>query len=84
MQAPTTARGTRVLYQEHDRMPIPEDVPALGIREGDEGVIRRLTYLRNTVFAFVMVTYSTGQPRGWVVVEIKPERKVRSYTTASR
>ena len=83
MQAPTTARGTRVLYQEHDRMPIPEDVPALGIREGDEGVVRRLTYLRNTVFAFVMVTYSTGQPRGWVVVEIKPERKVRSYTTAT-
>ncbi len=65
-------------------MPIPEDVPELGIREGDEGVIRRLTYLRNTLFAFVMVTYSTGQLRGWVVVEIKPERKVRSYTTASR
>ena len=63
-------------------MPIPEDVPELGIREGDEGVIRRLTYLRNTVFAFVMVTYSTGQLRGWAVVEIKPERKVRSYTTA--
>ncbi len=83
MQAPTTARGTRVLYQEHDRMPIPEDVPELGIREGNEGVVRRLTYLRNTVFAFVMVTYSTGQPRGWVVVEIKPERKVRSFTIAS-
>ena len=83
MQAPTTAMGARVLYQEHDRVPIPEDVPGLGVREGDEGVIRRLTYLRNTVFAFVMVTYSTGQPRGWVVVEIKPERKVRSYTTAS-
>ena len=83
MQAPTTAKGTRVLYQEHDRIPIPEDVPELGIRRGDEGVIRRLTYLRNTVFAFVMITYSTGQPRGWVVVEIKPERKVRSYTTAS-
>ena len=64
-------------------MPIPEDVPKLGIRRGDEGVIRRLTYLRNTVFAFVMVTYSTGQLRGWVVVEIKPERKVRSYTTAT-
>ncbi len=83
MQAPTTAKGTRVLYQEHDRMPIPEDVPELGIREGNEGVVRRLTYLRNTVFAFVMVTYSTGQPRGWVVVEIKPERKVRSFTIAS-
>jgi hypothetical protein len=83
MQAPTSARGTRVLYQEHDRVPIPEDVPELGIRRGDEGVVRRLTYLRNTVFAFVMITYSTGQLRGWVVVEIKPERKVRSYTTAS-
>ena len=83
MQAPTTAQGARVLYQEHDRMPVPEDVPELGIREGDEGVIRRLTYLRNTVFAFVMVTYSTGQLRGRVVVEIKPERKVRSYTTAT-
>ena len=83
MQAPTSARGTRVPYQEHDRIPIPEDVPELGIRRGDEGVVRRLTYLRNTVFAFVMVTYSTGQLRGWVVVEIKPERKVRSYTTAS-
>ena len=64
-------------------MPIPEDVPELRIRKGDEGVIRRLTYLRNTVFAFVMVTYSTRQPRGWVVVEIKPERRVRSYTTAT-
>ncbi len=83
MQAPTSARDTRVLYQEHDRVPIPEDVPELGIRRGDEGVVRRLTYLRNTVFAFVMITYSTGQLRGWVVVEIKPERKVRSYTTAS-
>ena len=60
MQAPATVKDTRVLYQEHDRMPIPEDVPELGVREGYEGVIRRLTYLRNTVFAFVMVTYSTG------------------------
>jgi hypothetical protein len=83
MEAPTT-KSARVIHQEHDRIPIPEDVPQLGIRRGDEGVIRRLTYLRNTVFAFVMVTYSTGQLRGWVVVEIKPERRVRSYTTASR
>jgi len=83
MEAPAT-KSPRVIYQEHDRIPIPEDVPQLGIRRGDEGVIRRLTYLRNTVFAFVIVTYSTGQLRGWVVVEIKPERKVRSYTTASR
>ena len=83
MQASVT-KSARVVHQEHERIAIPEDVPELGIRRGDEGVIRRLTYLRNTIFAFVMVTYSTGQLRGWVVVEIKPERKVRSYTTASR
>ncbi|CAN5607445.1 hypothetical protein BH24ACT18_BH24ACT18_11140 [soil metagenome] len=83
MEAPTV-KSTRFLHQEYDRISIPEDVPELGVREGDEGVIRRLTYLRNTVFAFVMVTYSTGQLRGWVVVEIKPERKVRSYTTATQ
>lgn len=83
METPTV-KSTRLVHQEHDRIVIPEDISELGVREGDEGVIRRLTYLRNTVFAFVMVTYSTGQLRGWVVVEIKPERKVRSYTTASR
>ncbi len=82
MKAPTV-RSAPLLHQEHDRIAIPEDVPELGIREGDEGVVRRLTYLRNTIFAFVMVTYSTGQPRGWVVVEVKPERKVRSFTMAS-
>ncbi len=78
----TTTRGPRLRHQEHDRIAIPEDVPELGVRAGDEGVIRRLTYLRETVFAFVMVTYSTGQLRGWVVVEVKPDRKVRSYTAA--
>ncbi|MBA2511645.1 MAG: hypothetical protein H0X19_11755 [Rubrobacter sp.] len=83
MEAPTV-KSAPLLHQEHGRLAIPEDVPELGIQKGDEGVIRRLTYLRNTVFAFVMVTYSTGQPKGWVVVEIKPERKVRSYTTATQ
>ena len=84
MQAPTTAKGTRVLYQEHDRIPVPEDVPELGVRAGEEGVVRRLTYLRDTVFAFVLVSFSTGQPKGWVVVEVKPGRKVRSFTTVER
>ena len=80
----TTLRSKPPLHREYDRIAIPQDVPELGIREGDEGVIQRLTYLRNTVFAFVMVSYSTGQPRGWVVVEVKPERKVRSFTTATQ
>jgi hypothetical protein len=83
MESPT-ARNTPLLHQEYDRIPVPEDVPELGVRAGDEGVIRRLTYLRDTVFAFVLMSFSTGQPKGWVVVEVKPERKVRSFTTIAR
>ena len=59
------------------------DVPALGVEEGDEGVIRGLQLDNETVLAFVAIAYSTGQPRGEVTVEIKPSRKVRSYTTTS-
>ena len=84
MEATTTrAFRSRLRYQEHDCIAIPEDVPELGIREGDEGIIRKLDFHNNTVFAFVMVTYSTGQLRGWVVMEIKPQTKVVSYTTAA-
>ena len=84
MQMPVpVAAGTNVLYQEHDRIPLPEDVPVLGVRAGDEGIIRRLTYLNNTVFAFVRIDYSTGQTRGWIFMEIKPNLEVRSFTTAT-
>jgi hypothetical protein len=82
MQAPA-AKSAR-LHQEYDRIPVPEDVLELGVRAGEEGVIRRLTYLRDTVFAFVLMSFSTGQPKGWVVVEVKPERKVRSFSTIAR
>ena len=74
--------SARHLYQEHDRISVPADVPALGVRAGDEGIIRRLTYLNNTVFAFVRIDYSTGQTRGWVIMEVKPGLEVRSFTTA--
>ncbi len=83
VQAPTTRSG-RLLCQEHDRIPIPEDVPALGIRKGHEGIVRKLDLYNDTVFTFVMITYSTGQTRGWVIMEIKPNYKVRSYTTTPR
>ena len=79
MQAPTK----RFLYQEHDRIPVPEDVPVLGVRKGDQGIIRKLTYLHNTVFAFVRIDYSTGQTRGWIIMEVKPNVEVRSFTTAT-
>jgi len=83
VQAPATGSG-RLLYQEHDRIAIPEDVPALGIREGDEGIVRNLELYNDTVFAFVMIIYSTGQTRGWVILEIKPDHKVRSFTATPR
>jgi hypothetical protein len=36
--------------------------------------------LNESVAAFVEVSYSTGQPKGWVLVEVMPEEKVLSYT----
>ena len=80
VQAPTTG-SPQLLCREHERIAIPEDVPALGVRKGDEGIVRRLNLHNDTVFAFVMITYSTGQTRGWVIMVIKPDRKVRSFTT---
>lgn len=47
-----TAARKMLLHQEHGRIAIP----------GDEGVIQRLTFLGKSVFAFVSVTFSTGQP----------------------
>ena len=83
IQTPATS-GTRLSHQEYDRIIIPEDVPAPGVAEGDEGIIRGLHLDNETVLAFVAIAYSTGQPRGEVTMEIKPLRKVRSYTTASQ
>ena len=80
MHTPATS-GTRLRYQEYDRVPIPEDVPALGVETGDEGIIRGLHLENETVLAFVTIAYSTGQTRGWIILEIKPENEVHSYTT---
>jgi len=63
MQTPATS-GTRLRFQEYDRISIPEDVPALGIEEGDEGVIRGLQLDNETVLALVAIAYSTGQGSG--------------------
>ncbi len=71
---------SRTLYAEHDLIPIPEDVPALGIEKGNEGVIEKLEYGGDRVCASVLVTYSTHQPKGSVMVGLAPEEKVLSYT----
>ena len=80
MEAPTRERSMRPVYQVHDLIPIPGDVPALGVKRGDEGIIRELVLHNDDVTAFVEISYSTGQTRGWVLVAIMPEEKVLSYT----
>ncbi|CAA9457270.1 MAG: hypothetical protein AVDCRST_MAG28-2679 [uncultured Rubrobacteraceae bacterium] len=76
----TRERGGRLVYQVHDRISVPEDVPVLGVEKGDEGIIRELVLHNDTVTAFVEVSYSTGRTRGWILMEIMPEEKVSSYT----
>ena len=80
MEAPTLERSMRPVYQVHDLISIPGDVPALEVERGDEGIIRELVLVNESVTAFVEVSYSTGQTRGWILVEITPEEKVLSYT----
>ena len=70
----------RPLYAERDLIPIPENIPALGIESGNEGVIEKLDYRNDGVYASVLVTYSTQQPKGSVLMGLAPEEKVLSYT----
>lgn len=81
MQAPSRERGTRTVCREHDLVAIPADIPDLGVRAGDKGIVRGLDLHDNTVVASVRVDYSTRQPRGWVIMETKPTSRVLSYTT---
>ncbi len=81
MEAPTRERSEWLAYQVHDLIPIPEDVPALEVKKGDEGIVRELV-LRNgsVITAFVEIPYATGQTRGWIMMETAPTKKVLSYT----
>ncbi len=80
MEAPTRERGRPLVYEVRDLISIPEDVPELEIEKGDEAIIRELVLLNESVTAFVEIPYSTGQTRGWILLEIMPETKVLSYT----
>lgn len=72
----------RSLYVERDLIPIPEDLPAIGVAAGDEGLITGMNLQNNNVVALVQVTYSTGQPRGWVEMSVTPEERVLSHAAA--
>ena len=68
-------------YTTYDRAPIPGDIPELGVKEGDEGVIESLDLRNNNVFASVRVYRSTGQTRGMVEMQVRPRQEVVSYAT---
>lgn len=74
----STTSGARLRHQEYARISIPESVPALGVEKGDAGRIRGLHLDNETVLAFVVITYSTGQTRGWVILELQSGRFVRT------
>ena len=74
METPVRNRS-KPRYAEYDRITIPEDVPALGVEKGNEGVIHGLDYQNDAVYASVLVSYSTNQPRGWVGVQVAPRKK---------
>lgn len=77
MQTVERSQEKRVFYERHDLIPIPEDIPEIGIEKGGFGTIRTLDFRSdNHVVALVEVSFSTGQTRGRVEVGILPEEKV--------
>ncbi len=79
MEATTQRRETRPAYQEYDVIPIPTDIPELGVKKGDEGVIDNLSLSHDTVVASVRVYHSTRQLKGMVDMRIKPGEEVVSF-----
>ena len=78
METRTPPEPSRPLYAGHDLTPIPGNVPALGIEKGNEGVIEKLEYHNDSVYASVLVTHSTHQPKGSILVGLALEEKVLS------
>jgi len=67
-------------YKEYDRISVPEDVPSLGIKTGDTGVVRGLDQPRDgVVVASVEVSNSARQTKGWLGMQVRPEEKVLSF-----
>ena len=82
MEAMRSETYGRLPYREVDVMTIPEDMPEHGIKAGDGGEIHALD-LRgngNEVVALVRVPYSTGQTRCWLEVNVRPEKRILSYS----
>jgi hypothetical protein len=83
MDRPERTHNGRFFYREHDLIPIPQDIPDLGISEGQRGLVKGLDFHNGRVLALVKVNYSTGQTRGWVEMDVMPEQKVLSHSPAA-
>ena len=83
MQAAKSDTYGRFPYKELDVISIPGDVPEQGIKAGDGGEIHALDLRANgnEVVALVRVPYSTGQTRCWLEVNVRPGRRILSYST---
>jgi hypothetical protein len=52
------------------------------VARGDAELVKDLSLDSETVTASVRVDYSTGQPRGWVEMTIRPRARVVSFSPA--
>jgi hypothetical protein len=80
LEAPARRRQARPVYQEHDVIPMPADIPELGIKKGEEGVIENLNFRNDTVEASVRMDHSTRQTKGLIGMKIRPEEAILSYS----
>lgn len=69
--------------KEYDLVTIPADIPAIGVKLGEKGLVRNLDLrLGGDVIATLQLVSPTGLTKGWVEMEVRPEERVRSYATA--
>ena len=69
--------------KEYDLVTIPADIPALGVKLGEKGLVRDLALrIGGDVVATLELVAPTGLTKGWVEMEVRPTEKVLSYDQA--
>ena len=70
-------------YKEHDLVCIPADIPTLGVKLGETGLVKNLDLrIGGVVCATLQLVSPTGLTKGWVEMEVRPAEKVLSYSVA--
>ena len=83
-QDATTKQAGWVGYKEYDLVAMPADIPALGVKIGETGLVRDLDlHIGGDVIATLQLVAPTGLTKGWVEMEVRPEEKVLRYSAAS-